>query len=164
MTNENDYYDKLPVKPRLYAYEASWYSDRHRLYGYNAPALDIDFFMIEYDKGLPAALIEAKHINAQNVRLDHPSFRAMKVLADNSKIPFLITYYDPETACYYIVPMNDHARAIPLCDKPRWFTEKNYVKMLYWLRKKNVPADILNNLSSTAPIKERTPSYVGNPL
>ena len=164
MTNDKDYSDTLQVKPRLYDYEASWYSDRHRLYGYNAPALDIDFFMIEYDHGLPAALIEAKHINAKNVRLDHPSFKAMKILADNSSIPFFITYYDPDTCCYFVVSMNDHARAVPLCSQPRWFTETNYVKMLYWLRKKNAPAEILDKLSGTAPIRERTPTWVGEPL
>lgn len=149
MTNENNTSnsdDLRPVKPALYNYDQNWYSDRHRLYGFNVPALDLDFPMIEYDRGMPVALIEAKHRNAA-LKLWHPSFKAMKVLADNSKIPFFITVYAPEHCAYYVISMNDCARQVPWCDKPRWFNERNYVKLLYWLRKKSCPAEILDQLN-----------------
>jgi hypothetical protein len=32
-------------------------SQRHRLWGFNCPAVDIDFLMIEYDQGKPAACV-----------------------------------------------------------------------------------------------------------
>ena len=33
---------------------------RHKKWGYDLPALDMDFLMIEYDHGIPVALIEYK--------------------------------------------------------------------------------------------------------
>lgn len=149
MANENNNSnsdDLRPVKQALYNYDQSWLSDRHRLFGFNCPALDVDFFMIEYDKGSPMALIEYKHQNC-SLKLWHPSFKAMRVLADNSKIPFFITIYSPDNFAYYVIPMNDYARQVPWCDQPRWFNEKNYVRMLYFLRKKQCPTEILASLN-----------------
>ena len=39
-------------------------SERHRAWGWDCPALDMDFVMIEYDNGKATALVEYKHEQA----------------------------------------------------------------------------------------------------
>lgn len=162
--------DSLPeslirkVAPEVYNWRDEWISARHREFGWDAPMLDLDFPALEYDNGKPVALIEYKHINA-NVKLWHPSFKALRSLADCSQIPFFIVIYNPEHFNYYVVAMNDYARAVPWCDQPRWFHEQNYVKMLYFLRKKNCPADVLSKLQAVKlPAGAKQPSLDGAPL
>ena len=39
----------------------AWLSGRHRVWGSNVPAMDLDFILAEYDKCVPVALIDYKH-------------------------------------------------------------------------------------------------------
>lgn len=154
MSNDN-YTGSLPhnkgsgreVRAEQYNWRDQWISERHRAFGWDAPMLDLDFPALEYDSGTPVALIEYKHKNAA-VKLWHPSFKAMRLLADNSKIPFFIVIYSPEHFAYYVVGMNSYARQVPYCAEPRWFNERNFVRMLYFLRRKVCSDEILNKLSS----------------
>lgn len=152
MENENN---TLPVgslrkvKPELYQWRDEWISSRHREFGWDAPMLDLDFPALEYDQGKPVALVEYKHYNA-DVKLWHPSFKAMRYMADKCEIPFFIIIYYPDHHNYYIIPMNDFARQVPRCEGPKMWTERNYVKMLYWLRKKRCPESISEAMWNTA--------------
>lgn len=50
------------------AYERSGWRDmelsgRHRIWGFNCPAVDLDFLMVEYNLGIAIAVVEYKHLS-----------------------------------------------------------------------------------------------------
>ena len=58
-------------------------SKRHRDWGWDCPAIDIDFLMIEYDKGKSVALVEyGGKTNATNAKenYSHPSLQGGWIL------------------------------------------------------------------------------------
>ena len=67
-------------------------SARHREWGINCPASDIDA-IVEIARGIPAAIIEYKRANAD---LAHSlqSWRALWILADRAKLPFLLVQWE----------------------------------------------------------------------
>lgn len=111
-------------------------SNRHRAWGYNCPAVDLDFLVAEYHKGLPVAIIEYKHYMARQPVLDHPTYRALSALADNYSdggLPFLVAFYWPDIWAFRVIPVND-------CAKKHFaqleeFTEYDFVARLYRLRR-----------------------------
>jgi hypothetical protein len=120
-------------------------SERHRLYGYDAPFVDLDFVGIEYDKARVMALVEYKAKGARIPSLEHPSYRAMRELADNSKVPFLVVFYDPQTWMYFVMPANQFAQRH--FKTPVMLTERSYVEFLYRLRNRQAPAGLLEKLN-----------------
>jgi len=120
-------------------------SRRHRLWGFDCPMVDIDFIVVEYDLGMPKALIEYKHEDADLTQTHIRSLEALQVLADNSKIPFLMVIYKGDCSRYRIIPRNSFAK--------NWFPEettlpeKEYVSFLYRLRGRVAPPEILKLLS-----------------
>jgi hypothetical protein len=124
---------------------------KHRSWGFNVPAVDIDFLMIEYDQSIPKALIEYRHINGA-IRVD-ASIKAIIALADAANIPFFVVQYAYATddgtlwkeatvdtpARFRIICMN------PLAEK-HWFTwddndwldEQAYRKWLHEIRGRTV--------------------------
>jgi hypothetical protein len=124
---------------------------KHRSWGFNVPAVDIDFLMIEYDQSIPKALIEYRHINGA-IRVD-ASIKAIIALADAANIPFFVVQYSYATddgtlwkeatvdtpARFRIICMN------PLAEK-HWFTwddndwldEQAYRKWLHEIRGRSI--------------------------
>jgi hypothetical protein len=147
MTNEGilqDYKQVPPVRLERSGWRDEWMSIKHRDYGWDAPFVDIDFMGIEYNYGKPVALIEYKHYNA-NVYPNHPSIKAQVYLADAAKIPHWIVIYYPEDVQYYLIPTNEYAKNYAgqkMCFEPAFWSEMNFVKLLYHLRKSNIPAEI----------------------
>ena len=128
-------------------------SARHRLYGSNVPAVDIDFLLIEYDRSQPKALIEYKHMNSylgDDVDLNHPNYRAIANLANGfsqvnlvgqlqpAPLPFYIVRYDFDPWWYRILPGNEAARQQSQLDGWVNVTEVEYVSWLHRLRGRNV--------------------------
>ena len=76
-------------------------SKRHRAWGFNCPAVDLDFLMVEYNLGKAVAIVEYKHFRARWPNLQHPTYRALADLADNYNglaggLPFFVVFYWPE--------------------------------------------------------------------
>ncbi len=120
-------------------------SERHRMYGVNVPCCDLDFPLVEYDKGKAVALIEYKHQKAQTVNMNNPSIRALSDLATRSEIPAFVVRYSDNFSTYRITAINTIAedmikRSTIDC------TEREYIKFLYWLRGYKVPEDVLTNI------------------
>ena len=84
-------------------------SARHRKWGVNCPAVDLDFLMIEYNSGKPCVLVEYKHFKAQHLNLNHPTYRALSALADSGNLPFIIAYYWPLCWAFRVLPVNEIA-------------------------------------------------------
>lgn len=117
---------------------------RHRDWGFNCPAVDLDFLMVEYNHGLPVGLVEYKHAAARMPSIDHPTYRAMAALASgysrveagkriHDPLPFLLVFYWPEAWTFRVHPANSTARNHFL--NPEIMSEYDYVKRLYMLRR-----------------------------
>ena len=123
-------------------------SERHRGWGLDLPAVDLDFVLVEYDTSKPAALIEYKQGDPRPLDFEHPSYRALRHLADASRIPFCIAFYSPLWS-FTVYPCNDYAL--------EWFTagerlsELEYVRRLYAMRGRELPAEIEVRMNDVLP-------------
>ena len=131
---------ELKVKEERTGWRDQGISARHRSWGYDCPALDIDFLMLEYDHGKAAALVEFKNEAAAQVHLGHPSMRAVIGLADNSAIPFFVVRYAGDFSWYDVHPTNAKAREI--VPKQIKLTESEWVQLLYFCRDRKMPDEL----------------------
>ena len=119
-------------------------NDRHRLWGWDCPATDIDEF-VEYDNGKAAALIEYKNEYAQVVYPTNTNRRALVDVCDRARLPCFGVRYADNFAWWRITPLNDEARrVITGCVQ---MSEREYVAFLYKLRGREAPADVLERVS-----------------
>ena len=135
------------------SYERSGWRDedlsrRHREWGIDCPAVDIDLVLVEFDHGKPSALVEYKHWRAAKIESDHPSYRAIRALADRAQIPFIAARYWPETWTFDAESLNDTAQRL-LPHRTR-FSEQEWVRLLYRLRGREMPDGLMAQLRSAA--------------
>jgi len=135
-------------------------SERHGHWGFNCPAVDLDFVMLEYNHGLPCALVEYKHINAKTVDPSHATYRALVALADgyrDAPLPCFVAIYNPLDWSFMVTPLNDAAKKHYCHCSGEVLTEQRFVKSLHLLRKSVLSeADIaaiekLNNQQGAPP-------------
>jgi hypothetical protein len=119
-------------------------SERHRMWGFDCPALDIDFLMLEYDSGVPSALVEFKHEDAPPLRMGHPSIRALNNLCTRAFLPFFLVRYADDFSWFHVTPGNDKARE--WITEPVRLTEPEWIKLLYRCRGRNVPVALATRL------------------
>jgi len=121
---------------------------RHRLYGCDVPMTDLDFVCCEYDRCQPLAIVEYKHCNADpNTLRQRPGVRVIRALADRAGIAAWVALYDPNRWVYTIMPLNEQAQQ--LFGARLLLNERQYVEVLYRLRKTSAPLEILSRLSDT---------------
>lgn len=113
-------------------------SRRHREWGVDLPAVDIDCLMVEYDQAKDVAIIEYKHESAQLQDPRHPSYRAIRSLATKAGIPFFAVRYSDKLDSFFITAMNGDAEYL-LQVKRKGMTEAEYVEFLYWIRGRTPP-------------------------
>jgi hypothetical protein len=119
-------------------------SERHREWGINCPAVDLDFLMVEYDYGKPAGIIEYKNFRARPVSRVHPTIRALSYLATRAEIPFFVVRYMGPKDCsnwkFDISPINriaESACATHLNSETGssgYLIEAEFVSFLYAIR------------------------------
>jgi hypothetical protein len=136
------------VRPERTGWRDLAMSLRHRAYGFDCPAVDIDFLMLEYDTGKPIAFIEHKKENAEIPEFGHPSFRAITYISDIVGIPFFLVVYRENFTEFMVRPIN--ARAAHILPELVFLTEIKYVKFLYSLRNRPVPAEVIARLQGGA--------------
>lgn len=112
-------------------------SRRHREWGLNCPAVDIDFLMVEYDKAKAVGVVEYKHEDALPLRLAHPNVQAIRDLADRAVVPALIVRYANDFSWWYPTPVNDLAKQ--LCPEPRSMSEEEWIRLVYRCRGRDLP-------------------------
>lgn len=127
-------------------------SGRHRKWGFNCPAVDLDFLMVEYNLGSPVGLVEYKHFRAQTPDLKHPTYRAIKQLAELADLPFLIAFYWPDCWAFRVTPVN--ARAQMVYSGNGLLTEQRFVESLYHLRGLKIEEQVYRELSTELPEME----------
>jgi len=100
-----------------------WISKRHRTWGYDLPATDIDFILLEYSNQEPVALIEYKtvgsmrYLGTEKAIRDH---RPVSTLAAMANLPAFIVAYDTKNIAFYVKSTNHAAERI---------TEYNWLMM-----------------------------------
>lgn len=136
------------------------FSERHRnKYGFNCPAVDIDFLMIEYNYSKPVALVEYKHCRALNsnppININHPSFKALRQLADDTDIYCILAFYWPDDWKFKIEPINEKS-ILFYADEYGFYeqndcyflTEQQFVSSLYKMRETEISKQILSKLNN----------------
>jgi hypothetical protein len=140
-------------------------SERHRRWGFNCPAVDLDFLMAEYNHGEPSALIEYKHEGAAPPNVNHPTYRALSNLAthyDKGPLPFVIVFYHSEHWWFEVCPINQSAhdfyKRIEVEQGLRFvgkkITEQWFVYSLYRMRKETLDqrdCEAIMKLNSVLP-------------
>jgi hypothetical protein len=107
-------------------------SKRHRKWGWDCPAVDLDFLFLEYDRGQPVAIVEYKHERSQMQHASHPTYQAMINLGTRAGIPVFASRYKADFSEWTIVPLNDMAKLKLPARKV--MTEREWVTFLYELR------------------------------
>jgi hypothetical protein len=113
-------------------------SERHGHWGFNCPAVDLDFVMMEYNHGKPCAIIEYKHRNATMPDVNHATYRALVALADGYRcgpLPCFIAIYDPDLWAFRVISLNEPARRHYAHCASESLTEQRFVRSLHLLRK-----------------------------
>jgi hypothetical protein len=127
-------------------------SERHRVWGEDCPCIDIDFLLVEFNRGKPVALVEYKDIHAQSPNIGHPSYRALIELANGHSVgalPFLIAFYQSDIWAFRIIPVNEAAKAHFAVNE--MLTEIEYVSRLYRLRNFVLPEHVKKKLQTKLP-------------
>lgn len=107
-------------------------SQRHRKWGWDCPAVDLDFLFLEYDKGEPVAIIEYKHERASPQYASHPTYQAMIRLGTRAGVPVFASRYKDDFSVWNVVSLNELATKI--LPQRKAMTEREWVTFLYQLR------------------------------
>ena len=119
-------------------------SQRHRRWGWDCPAVDLDFLFLEYDHGKATAIVEYKNQYAKPQYASHPTYQAMIDLGTRAGIPVIACRYADDFSWWRVVPLN--GEALKFVPKVSMMTEKEWVTLLYKLRGYNVPQGVLDGL------------------
>lgn len=126
-------------------------SRRHRRWGFEITAVDLDFLLVEYHLGVPVAIVEYKNHRAAPVDLEHPTYQALANLADRPPpLPFLIARYWPETWAFSVQPAN-RAAADWFGTDPVDLSEAEWVGMLHHIRSVTAHETVMRNLNHLRP-------------
>lgn len=122
-------------------------SRRHRSWGFNVPAVDIDFLLAEYDNRRPVAIIDYKHYLNESWRCDRSNIEALShfYAEDGSQLPFFVVRYKPSTVWQFKPhPVNTAGSAVAdsfsLGYGNKVLMEPEYVAWMYRMRGRPVPA------------------------
>lgn len=134
--------------PEVRAERTGWrderLSQRHRKWGWDCPAVDIDFLMLEYDTGRASALVEYKNEHAKKQYASHPTYQAIIDLGNKAGIPVLACRYSDDFSRYKVVPLNDIAKEF--ISAPKELNEFEWVRLLYKVRGREIDDDFLQNM------------------
>lgn len=137
------------VRPERTQWRDQALSERHRQWGFDAPAVDIDFLMVEYDSEKPCALVEYKAYQGRKINLEISGIRAVNALAQIARLPFFVVAYHPTQFWVYVKAMN--AMAQKQFTQTTLLTEAQYVSFLYRLRGRNAPESVLRLCQRVRP-------------
>ena len=142
-----------------------WISQRHRAWGWDCAATDIDGIgtqdvlkadtFLEYFHYQPVALFEYKtygsleQLGMDKVKRDH---EPVKRLATMAGLPSFIVGYDAVAVQFQVHPTNEHAENFTVGEWrfggiARTMTEVQYVGLLYRLRGIPMPLDLKERLT-----------------
>lgn len=127
------------VRPERTGWRDLSLSARHRRWGWDCPAVDLDFLFLEYDKGKAVALVEYKHEQAALQYPTHPTYKAMIDLGNRAGLPVFGVRYANDFAWWRVSPLNGKARE--WVSTQTQMTEVEWVMLLYHIRGYELPAE-----------------------
>lgn len=115
-------------------------SHRHRKWGWDCPAVDLDCLFLEYDKGQPVAIVEYKHERAAPQYGSHPTYQALINLGTRAGVPVFVVRYKEDFSEWRVIPLNPLAKS----KLPERITmsERQWVTFLYELRGYSPPEEL----------------------
>lgn len=128
-------------------------SQRHRTWGMNAPAVDIDWLVLEYDDAAPVAMIDWKAYGSPEVNLMSNNLRALRSLANAAGIPLMIVYYQSFDWWFRVIPAN--VAATRYYPTTMVMSEQEFVGSLYRLRGRVMPKALAHRLGIYKPQEQR---------
>ena len=128
------------VAPERTGWRDEQISLRHRHWGFDCPAVDLDFLMVEYDSGKVCAIVEYKNEFAAVQYSSHPSYKAIRGLANKAKIPFFACRYSSDFSSWKVTPINHYASKY--LTEPVELSEKGWVELLYRIRGRVLKTDL----------------------
>lgn len=135
------------VRPERTGWRDLGLSRRHRQWGWDCPAVDLDFLFLEYDRGKAVALVEYKHENAQLQYATHPTYQAMVDLGTRAGVPVFGVRYAADFSWWKVIPLNGDARErLP---QRADMTERDWVTFLYKLRGYEPPSDLFEKMAES---------------
>ena len=130
------------VRPERTGWRDGGLSARHRKWGWDCPAVDLDCLFLEYDKGQPVAIIEYKHERAAPQYGSHPTYQALINLGTRASVPVLAVRYKDDYSEWRVIPLNPMAkRWLP---ERKTMTEREWVTFLYHLRGYDAPQELFD--------------------
>lgn len=136
----------LKVKPERTGWRDGHLSERHRKWGLAVPAVDLDFLLIEYDKGRPSALIEYKSEFATPQFPSHPSYLALSQLGERAGLPVFAVRYAQNFSWWKVTSLNIVAKK--LFPARLDMNEREFVTWLYEIRGLKPPMEIFEWLDA----------------
>lgn len=123
-------------------------NDRHRKWGWNCPAVDIDKLFIEYNHCLPVAVMDYKLRESLYVPEPNRSSANNRATSNlcRENVPFFVTIYTKYP--WNFRPIWINARARELAPQKQFLTEVEFVEYLYHLRGCVVPSSIASELDN----------------
>ncbi len=128
------------VRPERSGWRDLALSQRHRQWGWDCPAVDVDFLLVEYDGGKASALVEYKHEQAPWLRVWHPTVRALIDLANRAELPAFVVRYASDFSWWLVRPINQLAQ--DWLPETRRLTERQWVALLFRIRGREMPAEL----------------------
>ena len=123
-------------------------SSRHRAWGWDCPAVDIDFLLLEYNHGKACALVEYKHERAAPQYPTHPTYKALIDLGNRAGIPVIACRYSDDFSEWKVAPLNDKAKEF-IPDRSI-MTEIEWVTLLYKIRGNDtVPQSVVDGINGS---------------
>ena len=148
----------LGVRKESTGWRDSWISDKHRDWGYDLPATDIDFMLLEYDQMKPITLIEHKTVGCWKQFGKETVLRwhaPVATLATMAGLPSYLCLYEKHPAAFYVMATNEIAERVPgrngcFGSEMIPMSERQYVAFLYHLRNRPLPSVLVSELESVA--------------
>ena len=131
--------NERPVRKERTGWRDLALSERHRRWGWNCPAVDLDFLLLEYDRGKAVAIVEYKHERAPLQFPTHPSYQALIDLGDRAGIPVFACRYASDFAWWRAIPLNRTAKLLIAGRKE--LSEPEWIGFLYRIRGYEPPAE-----------------------
>lgn len=142
-------FQERPVRQERTGWRDQGLSQRHRQWGYDVPAVDIDFLVCEYDTNTPKACVEYKAMYGQPIQSNTSALKAVTALCDAARVPFFLVAYDPKDFWVSIKSMNAFGQKyVPFA---RYMSEARYVTFLYELRGRTASPIVLSRCNYKVP-------------
>lgn len=122
-------------------------SERHRLWGYDCPAVDVDFLLVEYDRKEPCAIVDYKHEKLSEWHRNASS-TAISRLATKAGIPAFVCAYADDFSWLWPIPLNELAEHWISEQNGERLSEQEWVALLYQMRERTIPESISTSLKT----------------